>query len=89
MAGRNSVHGAAVPRQWATHGGEDVPIYAQVRYPNNSDCLRVGKNTVRQTFLPRHWRYFENSIYITLLKLQIILREYNYFYFLFCIMTNK
>jgi alkaline phosphatase len=31
MAGRNSVHGAAVPRQWATHGGEDVPIYAQVR----------------------------------------------------------
>jgi alkaline phosphatase len=32
MAGRNSVHGAAVPRQWATHGGEDVPIYAQVSY---------------------------------------------------------
>jgi hypothetical protein len=30
VAGRNSVHGAAVPRQWATHGGEDVPIYAQV-----------------------------------------------------------
>lgn len=29
-AGRNSVHGSAVPRQWATHGGEDVPIYAQV-----------------------------------------------------------
>ncbi|XP_023712942.1 alkaline phosphatase [Cryptotermes secundus] len=28
-AGRNSVHGSAVPRQWATHGGEDVPIYAQ------------------------------------------------------------
>lgn len=27
---RNAVHGAAVPRQWATHGGEDVPVYAQV-----------------------------------------------------------
>lgn len=27
---RNRVHGAAVPRQWATHGGEDVPVYSQV-----------------------------------------------------------
>nr|CAD7437450.1 unnamed protein product [Timema bartmani] len=26
---RNSVHGSAVPRQWATHGGEDVPVFAQ------------------------------------------------------------
>ncbi|XP_068083910.1 alkaline phosphatase, tissue-nonspecific isozyme [Anabrus simplex] len=26
---RNTAHGAAVPRQWATHGGEDVPVYAQ------------------------------------------------------------
>lgn len=25
---RNQVHGSAVPRQWATHGGEDVPVYA-------------------------------------------------------------
>lgn len=25
---RNSVHASAVPRQWATHGGEDVPVYA-------------------------------------------------------------
>ncbi|XP_054280636.1 alkaline phosphatase-like [Macrosteles quadrilineatus] len=25
---RNSVHGAAVPRQWGTHGGEDVPVFA-------------------------------------------------------------
>lgn len=25
---RNAVHGSAVPRQWATHGGEDVPVYA-------------------------------------------------------------
>lgn len=25
---RNQVHAAAVPRQWATHGGEDVPVYA-------------------------------------------------------------
>lgn len=27
---KNAVHGSAVPRQWATHGGEDVPVYAQV-----------------------------------------------------------
>lgn len=25
---RNQVHASAVPRQWATHGGEDVPVYA-------------------------------------------------------------
>lgn len=25
----NAVHTSAVPRQWATHGGEDVPVYAQ------------------------------------------------------------
>lgn len=25
---RNQVHAAAVPRQWATHAGEDVPVYA-------------------------------------------------------------
>lgn len=24
----DAVHAAAVPKQWATHGGEDVPIYA-------------------------------------------------------------
>lgn len=27
---KNVAHGSAVPRQWATHGGEDVPLYAQV-----------------------------------------------------------
>uniref|UniRef100_A0A2A4ITJ3 alkaline phosphatase n=1 Tax=Heliothis virescens TaxID=7102 RepID=A0A2A4ITJ3_HELVI len=27
-ASADAVHAAAVPRQWATHGGEDVPIYA-------------------------------------------------------------
>lgn len=25
---KNAVHGSAVPRQWGTHGGEDVPVYA-------------------------------------------------------------
>lgn len=24
----DAVHAAAVPRQWATHGAEDVPVYA-------------------------------------------------------------
>ncbi|GBP57167.1 Alkaline phosphatase, tissue-nonspecific isozyme [Eumeta japonica] len=27
-AGADAVHAAAAPRQWATHGGEDVPVYA-------------------------------------------------------------
>lgn len=27
-ANADAVHAAAVPRQWATHGAEDVPIYA-------------------------------------------------------------
>lgn len=26
---KNAVHSSAVPRQWATHGGEDVPAMAQ------------------------------------------------------------
>lgn len=26
---KNAVHTSAVPRQWATHGGEDVPVMAQ------------------------------------------------------------
>ncbi|XP_050306488.1 alkaline phosphatase-like [Anthonomus grandis grandis] len=25
---KNQVHGSAVPRQWGTHAGEDVPVYA-------------------------------------------------------------
>lgn len=28
-SGRDSLHPSAVPRHWATHGGEDVPVYAQ------------------------------------------------------------
>lgn len=28
----NRVHAAAVPRQWATHGAEDVPVYALGKY---------------------------------------------------------
>lgn len=27
---KNAMHSSAVPRQWATHGGEDVPVYALV-----------------------------------------------------------
>lgn len=27
-AAADAVHASAVPRQWATHGGEDVPIWA-------------------------------------------------------------
>lgn len=28
MEDKNQVHGSAVPRQWGTHAGEDVPVYA-------------------------------------------------------------
>lgn len=28
MEDKNQVHAAAVPRQWGTHAGEDVPVYA-------------------------------------------------------------
>lgn len=36
------MHGSAVPRQWATHGGEDVPVYAQVEAhgPGYHICAR-------------------------------------------------
>lgn len=30
----NRVHAAAAPRQWATHGAEDVPVYAMGGLPS-------------------------------------------------------
>lgn len=42
---KNAVHGAAVPRQWATHGGEDVPVYAQV-------CIFITCSTSRSIKFP-------------------------------------
>ncbi|KAJ1522008.1 hypothetical protein ONE63_002330 [Megalurothrips usitatus] len=49
---RNRVHGAAVPRQWATHGGEDVPVYSQGPL---AGALLGG--VMDQTFLPHAIAY--------------------------------
>ncbi len=49
---KNAVHGAAVPRKWATHGGEDVPVYA---IGPLSSLLFTG--TVDQSYVPHAIAY--------------------------------
>lgn len=49
---KNAVHGAAVPRKWATHGGEDVPVYA---IGPLSSTLFTG--TVDQSYVPHAVAY--------------------------------
>lgn len=49
---KNAVHGAAVPRKWATHGGEDVPAYAAGPL---SSILFTG--TVDQSYIPHAIAY--------------------------------
>ncbi|EEB13659.1 Alkaline phosphatase, tissue-nonspecific isozyme precursor, putative [Pediculus humanus corporis] len=49
---KNSVHGAAVPRQWATHGGEDVPIYAQGPLASS-----VFTGVIDQSYIPHAIAY--------------------------------
>lgn len=49
---RNVVHGSAVPRQWATHGAEDVPIYAQ-----GPLASVVFKGVVEQSYVPHAIAY--------------------------------
>ncbi|KAG8255883.1 hypothetical protein J6590_081381 [Homalodisca vitripennis] len=48
----NSVHGSAAPRQWATHAGEDVPVYAQGPLAN-----RLFSGTLDQSFIPHAIAY--------------------------------
>lgn len=50
----NRLHGAAVPRQWATHGGEDVPVYA-AGPPGITQALFSG--TFDQSFVPHAIAY--------------------------------
>lgn len=50
----NRLHGAAVPRQWATHGGEDVPVYA-AGPPGITQALFSG--TVDQSYVPHAIAY--------------------------------
>ncbi|XP_034256863.1 alkaline phosphatase, tissue-nonspecific isozyme-like [Thrips palmi] len=49
---RNRVHGSAVPRQWATHGGEDVAVYSQGPLAH---ALLGG--SMDQTFIPHAIAY--------------------------------
>ncbi|KAG8281262.1 hypothetical protein J6590_062875 [Homalodisca vitripennis] len=49
---QNAVHSSAVPRQWATHGGEDVPIYAQ-----GPMALQLFSGTVEQSYVPHAIAY--------------------------------
>lgn len=49
---RNLVHGSAVPRQWATHGGEDVPVYAQ-----GPLASIVFRGVVEQSYIPHAIAY--------------------------------
>lgn len=49
---KNSIHGAAVPRKWATHGGEDVPVYATGPL---SSLFFTG--TVDQSYIPHAIAY--------------------------------
>ncbi|KAG8295424.1 hypothetical protein J6590_080873 [Homalodisca vitripennis] len=42
----NSVHGSTAPRQWATHAGEDVPVYAQGPLAN-----RLFSGTLDRSFI--------------------------------------
>ncbi|KAG8233057.1 hypothetical protein J437_LFUL018478 [Ladona fulva] len=48
---KNAVQQSGVPRQWATHGGEDVPVYA--RGPGSS----LFRGSLDQTFLPHAIAY--------------------------------
>ena len=50
--GRNAVHGSAVPRQWATHGGEDVPVFAQ-----GPLATAIFSGTVDQSYIPHAMAY--------------------------------
>lgn len=49
---RNAVHGSAVPRQWATHGGEDVPVYAQ-----GPLATTLFTGTMDQSYIPHAIAY--------------------------------
>ncbi|XP_046684311.1 alkaline phosphatase, tissue-nonspecific isozyme-like isoform X2 [Homalodisca vitripennis] len=49
---RNVVHASAVARQWATHGGEDVPVYAQ-----GPLASVVFKGVVEQSYIPHAIAY--------------------------------
>jgi hypothetical protein len=45
------VQQAAVPRQWSTHGGEDVPVYAQ------GPMAHAFRGVIDQTFIPHAIAY--------------------------------
>ncbi|KAF4523185.1 hypothetical protein B566_EDAN002443 [Ephemera danica] len=48
---KNFVQQAAVPRQWGTHGGEDVPVYAQ------GPMAHAFRGVIDQTYIPHAIAY--------------------------------
>lgn len=50
--GLNAIHASAVPRRWATHGGEDVPVYAQ-----GPLATRLFTGTMDQSYVPHAIAY--------------------------------
>lgn len=51
ISGKNTIQAAAVPRVWATHGGEDVPIFA------TGPLASIFRGVVDQTFIPHAISY--------------------------------
>ncbi|XP_039301587.1 alkaline phosphatase, germ cell type-like [Nilaparvata lugens] len=49
---QQALHEAAVPRQWSTHGGEDVPVFAK-----GPLAKALFSGTIDQTFIPHAIAY--------------------------------
>ncbi|KAJ8961656.1 hypothetical protein NQ318_021253 [Aromia moschata] len=54
---RNQVHASAVPRQWATHGGEDVPVYALGPLATTLFYSLISISTFDQSYIPHAIAY--------------------------------
>lgn len=51
IAGKNTIQAAAAPRHWATHGGEDVPVFA------TGPLANLFSGTIDQTYIPHAISY--------------------------------
>lgn len=49
---KNNVHASAAPRHWATHGGEDVPVYA-----SGPLATSLFTATIDQSYIPHAMAY--------------------------------
>lgn len=51
ISGKNTIQAAAVPRVWATHGGEDVPVFA------TGPLANLFSGSFDQTYIPHAIAY--------------------------------